>query len=88
MQKRHLPLLKQKIEASETLVKVAKLHLKQEKLLFAEGKGTNHSVLLRLDEVERAQLALEVARREKLSAYIQLLTISSEILGKYNMEIE
>ncbi|MBN2723237.1 MAG: TolC family protein [Deltaproteobacteria bacterium] len=74
------------ILAAELAVKAAAIHLENEILLFKSGKSTNHSILLRMTELDVAKLSLERARHDQNVAMQQIMALSGEILPKYGIK--
>lgn len=77
-----------RITAARISVKASELHLENEKKLFKLGRGTNHSVLLRLTELDSAKLGLEKALYDLEVAKNQIFTLSGTILGRYGISVD
>lgn len=77
-----------RIVAARISVKASELHLENENKLFKLGRGTNHSVLLRLTELDSAKLGLEKALYDLEVAKNQIFTLSGTILARYGISVE
>ncbi len=78
---------KKRIAIAELTIQSAQLHLEKEKTLFRAGRGTNHSVLLRLETLERARLSRLLAQRDLIVAQTQILALSGGILSAYGLNL-
>lgn len=76
-----------KIKAGELSVKNAQIHLDNEKSLFEMGRGTNHSILLRLTELDQAKLTLLAAKKELIIAWTQIQALSGDLLRNNKISI-
>ncbi|MBN2723125.1 MAG: TolC family protein [Deltaproteobacteria bacterium] len=76
-----------KIEAGKLSVKNARLHLDNEKTMFSMGRGTNHSVLLRLTELDQAKLTLLQAEKELVLAITQVKTLAGTLLKSHSIKL-
>ncbi len=77
---------RQRIAIAELTIRNAEEHLDKEKTLFAAGRGTNHSVLLRLETLEKARLTLLLARRDLVVAQTQILALAGKILPTFKVK--
>jgi outer membrane protein TolC len=79
---------KRRIKISKMAVSTAKAHLEKEKTLFEAGRGTNHSVLLRLQTLEQAKISLVLARRDLIVSQVQMEALAGKILKIYGLAIK
>jgi len=77
----------QRIELAKIAVKSAQAHLKLENDLFQLGRGTNHSVLLRMAELDSARLSLVKAVYDYQTAWVQIQALSGDILEAYGIQM-
>ncbi len=77
-----------RIELAKVAVQSAETHLKLENDLFSLGRGTNHSVLLRMAELDAARLSLIRAVYDHHIAWIQLQALSGTILEDYQLRLQ
>jgi outer membrane protein TolC len=75
------------MEVSEISVDLAKENLAAEQARFDVGRSTNYDVLLRLDELDRAEAQALAAQINYLKAIAQLQALSGEILPAYNLDV-
>ncbi|MBU1244751.1 TolC family protein [Myxococcota bacterium] len=69
-------------------VESAEAHLQLENNLFALGRGTNHSVLLRLAELDVARLSQVKAVYDYWTAWVQIQALSGDILNEYQLKLQ
>ncbi len=74
------------MEVAEISVQLAKDNLAAEQARFEVGRSTNYDVLLRLDELDKAQAAALSAQVNYLKALAQLQAFSGEILPAYGLD--
>jgi outer membrane protein TolC len=74
------------MDVSEISVELAKENLAAEQARFDVGRSTNYDVLLRLDELDKAQAAALGAQIAYLKAIAQLQALSGEILPAYGLD--
>lgn len=74
------------MDVSEISVELAKENLAAEQARFDVGRSTNYDVLLRLDELDKAQAAALAAQIAYLKAIAQLQALSGEILPAYGLD--
>lgn len=74
------------MDVAQISVDLAKENLKAEQARFEVGRSTNFDVLLRLDELDKAQAAALSAQVNYLKARAQLQALSSEILPAYGLD--
>ena len=76
-----------RIELAKVAVESAEAHLKLENDLFALGRGTNHSVLLRMAELDVARMSLLKAIYDYHTSWVQLIALSGGILEEYQLQL-
>lgn len=74
------------MDVSEISVELARENLAAEQARFDVGRSTNYDVLLRLDELDKAQAAALAAQIAYLKAIAQLQALSGEILPAYGLD--
>jgi outer membrane protein TolC len=74
------------MDVAEISVELAKDNLAAEQARFEVGRSTNYDVLLRLDELDKAQAAALSAQITYLKALAQLQAFSGEILPAYGLD--
>jgi len=77
-----------RIELARLAVQSAEAHLKLENDLFALGRGTNHSVLLRMAELDAARLSQIKAVYDYWTAWVQIQALSGTILDDYQLQLQ
>lgn len=75
------------MEVSEISVELAKENLAAEQARFDVGRSTNYDVLLRLDELDKAEASALAAQIAYLKAIAQLQALSGEILPAYSLDV-
>lgn len=75
------------MDVAEISVDLAKDNLAAEQARFEVGRSTNYDVLLRLDELDKAQAAALSAQINYLKALAQLQAFSGEILPAYGLDV-
>ncbi len=76
-----------RIELARVAVESAQAHLKLENDLFQLGRGTNHSVLLRMAELDAARLSQIKAIYDYQTAWVQIQALSGDILQEYGLQL-
>ncbi|MBU1509560.1 TolC family protein [Myxococcota bacterium] len=79
---------RKRIEIAKLAVESSEAHLKLENDLFSLGRGTNHSVLLRMAELDAARLAQIKAVYDYWTAWVQIQALSGDILNEYQLKLE
>jgi outer membrane protein TolC len=79
---------RKRIELAKLAVESAEAHLKLENDLFSLGRGTNHSVLLRMAELDAARLARIKAIYDYWTAWVQIQALSGAILDEYRLKLQ
>ncbi len=74
------------MDVAQISVDLAQENLKAEQARFDVGRSTNFDVLLRLDELDKAQAAALSAQVNYLKALAQLQALNSEILAAYGLD--
>ncbi|MFO0635943.1 MAG: TolC family protein [Nannocystaceae bacterium] len=74
------------MEVAQISVDLAKDNLAAEQARFEVGRSTNYDVLLRLDELDKAQSAALSAQVNYLKALAQLQALTGEILPAYHLD--
>lgn len=74
------------MDVSEISVELAKENLAAEQARFDVGRSTNYDVLLRLDELDKAQSQALAAQISYLKALAQLQALTGEILPAYGID--
>jgi len=77
-----------RIELARVAVESAQSHLDVEMKLFALGRGTNHSVLLRMAELDAAKLSMIKAVYDYWTAWVQIQALSGDILEEYQLKLQ
>ena len=77
-----------RIELARLAVESAEVHLKLENDLFSLGRGTNHSVLLRMAELDAARLSQIKAVYDYWTAWVQIQALSGDILNEYQLKLQ
>ncbi len=77
-----------RIDLARLAVQAAEAHLDEEQKLFALGRGTNHSVLLRMAELDSARLSMIKAVYDYHTAWIQIQALSGDILDAYQLKLQ
>ena len=77
-----------RIEIARLAVESAEAHLKLENDLFSMGRGTNHSVLLRLAELDSSRLSKIKAVYDYWTAWVQIQALSGDILREYQLTLQ
>ncbi|MBC8069925.1 MAG: TolC family protein [Deltaproteobacteria bacterium] len=75
------------MDVAEISVELAKENLAAEQARFEVGRSTNYDVLLRLDELDKAQASALSAQINYLKALGQLQAFSGEILPAYGLDV-
>lgn len=76
-----------RIELAQVAVQSAQAHLKLENDLFQLGRGTNHSVLLRMAELDAARLSRIKAIYDYQTSWVQIQALSGDILQEYGLQL-
>lgn len=74
------------MDVAQISVDLAKDNLAAEQARFEVGRSTNYDVLLRLDELDKAQAAALSAQVNYLKALAQLQALNGEILPAYGLD--
>ena len=74
------------MDVAQVSVDLAKDNLAAEQARFEVGRSTNYDVLLRLDELDKAQSAALSAQVNYLKALAQLQALNGEILPAYGLD--
>jgi outer membrane protein TolC len=74
------------MDVAQISVDLAKDNLAAEQARFEVGRSTNYDVLLRLDELDKAQAAALSAQVNYLKALAQLQALNGEILPSYGLD--
>ncbi len=77
-----------RIALADLAVQSAEAHLKLENDLFALGRGTNHSVLLRMAELDAARLSRIKAVYDYWTSWVQIQALSGVILEEFKVELK
>jgi outer membrane protein len=75
------------MDVAEISVELAKENLAAEQARFEVGRSTNYDVLLRLDELDKAQASALSAQINYLKALAQLQAFTGEILPAYGVDV-
>ncbi len=78
---------RRRYEAAKISVLSSEEHLKNEEFLYKNGKGTYHSVMLRMQELDVAKLSMMEAKRDLTAAKIQILTLANKLLETFNLQL-
>jgi len=77
-----------RIALADLAVQSAEAHLKLENDLFSLGRGTNHSVLLRMAELDAARLSRIKAVYDYWTSWVQIQALSGVILEEFKIELK
>ncbi len=76
-----------RMEAAQKAITLAQTHLDAECKRFAQGLSTNHSILLRLQELEVARFQLLQAAVELAKTVADIKTLAGTLLASYQIRV-